>query len=539
MRIPRRARISRGAAGAAAATIAAAALILTNPLAARADTSTVTPTAITTTSGSTGSGQSAANLAVQDLSGTTDTWSKYVEFSGQYSGYLTYAVPTTIAPSSITGIQVKVNYRGPATSTQTWTFKLYDWSSSSWVSVGTNASAPDWGAWTLLTFNASGTLSNFVSSGSAMRLQLIANNASDSADIDYAAIVLSTSSSADTTAPSVPANLAVTGTTSSSVSLSWSASTDNVGVTGYEVFQGSGTTPVATVTTTSATVTGLAASTTYSFTVKARDAAGNRSAASASVSATTASSGGLPAPVTCSGCWHPPLQTSWNWVISVVPTAPYRNVSMYDIDGFNATAADVTSLHNAGKKVVCYISAGTYEDWRPDASQFPASILGSNVQGWQGERWLDVRNVQQANSALAAIMNARLDMCKNKGFDAVEFDNVDGYTNSPGFPLTASDQAYYNVFLANGARSRGMSAVMKNDIDQISSLLPYFDMALNEECNANNECGAYSQFVQAGKPVFNAEYGSSTSFCSADNAANYNGVRFALDLNDSIFQPCR
>ena len=116
---------------------------------------------------------------------------------------------------------------------------------------------------------------------------------------------------------------------------------------------------------------------------------------------------------------------------------------------------------------------------------------------------------------------------------------MDGYTNSTGFPLSANDQAYYNVFLANGARSRGMSAVMKNDNGQISALLPYFDMALNEECNAFSECGPYSQFVQAGKPVFNAEYGSSTSFCSADNAANYNGVRFALDLDDSIFQPCR
>lgn len=539
MRPKARARLTRRVIVGGTAVVAAAALTLANPLAARADTSIVTPTAITTSSGSTGSGQTVANLAVQDLSGTTDNWDKYVEFGGQYAGYLTYAVPTTISPSSISGIQVKLNYRGPAASTQTWAFKLYDWSSSSWVSVGTNASAPDWGAWTLLTFNASGTLSNYLSSGSAMRLQLVANNANDAADIDYAALVLTTSSSADTTAPSVPTNVVVTGTTSSSVSLAWSASTDNVGVTGYEVFQGPGTTPVATVTGTSATVTGLAASTTYSFTVKARDAAGNRSAASASVSATTASSGGLPAPVSCPGCWHPAIQTSWNWVLSVVPTAPYRNVQMYDIDGFNASAADVTALHNAGKKVVCYISVGSYEDWRSDASQFPAAILGNNLDGWPGERWLDVRNVQQANSALAAIMNARLDMCKSKGFDAVEFDNMDGYANSTGFPLTASDQAYYNVFLANGARSRGMSAVMKNDIDQIATLLPYFDMALNEECNAFGECSPYSQFVQAGKPVFNAEYGSSTSFCAADNAANFNGVRFALNLDDSIFQPCR
>ena len=81
----------------------------------------------------------------------------------------------------------------------------------------------------------------------------------------------------DTTPPSVPGNLNVTGTTSSSVSLAWSASTDNVGVTGYDVFRGS--TNVATVTGTSYTNTGLSASTTYTYTVRARDAAGNVSPA--------------------------------------------------------------------------------------------------------------------------------------------------------------------------------------------------------------------------------------------------------------------
>ena len=94
----------------------------------------------------------------------------------------------------------------------------------------------------------------------------------------------------DTTPPSAPASLHSTGTTSSSVSLAWTASTDNVGVTGYDVYRGS--TRVTTVTGTSATDTGLAASTTYSYTVKAHDAAGNVSAASNAVSATTAASGG-------------------------------------------------------------------------------------------------------------------------------------------------------------------------------------------------------------------------------------------------------
>ncbi|MEV7145767.1 carbohydrate binding domain-containing protein [Streptomyces sp. NPDC093084] len=89
----------------------------------------------------------------------------------------------------------------------------------------------------------------------------------------------------DTQAPTAPTNLASTGKTSSSVSLSWSAATDNVGVTAYDVYRGS--TLATSVSGTSATVGGLSASTAYTFTVKARDAAGNVSAASNAVNVTT------------------------------------------------------------------------------------------------------------------------------------------------------------------------------------------------------------------------------------------------------------
>ncbi len=91
--------------------------------------------------------------------------------------------------------------------------------------------------------------------------------------------------STDTTAPSTPASLVASGTTSSSTNLTWTASTDNVAVTGYNVYRG--TTLVATVTTTSYVATGLTASTAYSFSVKAKDAANNLSASSNVVNVTT------------------------------------------------------------------------------------------------------------------------------------------------------------------------------------------------------------------------------------------------------------
>ncbi|SFR26016.1 Alpha-lytic protease prodomain-containing protein [Lentzea waywayandensis] len=89
----------------------------------------------------------------------------------------------------------------------------------------------------------------------------------------------------DTAAPSAPGNPRSTGTTASSVSLAWDASTDNVAVTGYDVYNGG--TLATTVTGTTATVTGLKADTDYTFTIKAKDAAGNASAASAAVTART------------------------------------------------------------------------------------------------------------------------------------------------------------------------------------------------------------------------------------------------------------
>lgn len=253
-----------------------------------------------------------------------------------------------------------------------------------------------------------------------------------------------------------------------------------------------------------------------------------------------------PAPVTCPTCWHPPLHTSWNWVLSTVPQAPYRDVEMYDVDGFETSKADVAAMHAAGMKVVCYLSAGTYERYRPDADQFPARLLGAK-NGWPGERWLDVRELQRPHSILHTIMDRRLDMCAAKGFDMVELDNVDGYLNHSGFPLTGADQLFYNATLANDAHDRGMSVLQKNDNEQIPKLLRYFDGALNEQCNQYRECttkqtGRFGldQYVDAGKPVFQAEYKLDPhQFCAADNANDFNGVRYGLDLKDRVFEPCR
>ena len=185
--------------------------------------------------------------------------------------------------------------------------------------------------------------------------------------------------------------------------------------------------------------------------------------------------GGSPAPGTGGGnssTWAPALKSSWQWPLSTLPgVGGLLNVQMYDVDGFNADANLVSAMHSANIHAVCYVSFGTFEDWRPDASSFPSSAKGLGVVGWPGENWLDVRQI----STLSPVMKARLQMCKDKGFDAVEPDNVDGYTNVTGFPLTASDQLAYNRWIATTAHSMGMSVALKNDLDQVTDLVSDFD----------------------------------------------------------------
>ena len=164
----------------------------------------------------------------------------------------------------------------------------------------------------------------------------------------------------------------------------------------------------------------------------------------------------------------------------------------------------------------------------------PGVGAGELDNGWPGEKWLDIRQI----GVLAPIMTARMRMCVQKGFDALEPDNIDGYSNSTGFPLTAQDQLNYNVWIANTAHSLGLSVGLKNDTDQTSQLVPYFDWALNEQCNEYSECDTENVFVRSNKAVFNAEYSGDTGFCSADESEHINGAAFDLNLDGGSYQPC-
>jgi hypothetical protein len=227
--------------------------------------------------------------------------------------------------------------------------------------------------------------------------------------------------------------------------------------------------------------------------------------------------------------WVPPAQVLWQWQLTGELDLGVE-AEMYDVDLFTTSAADVAELHRLGRRAICYLSAGTLEPWRPDAAAFPADVVGEPLEDWPDERWLDVRRLD----VLLPLMAARLDLCREKGFDAVEPDNVDAWTNPSGFDLTAADQAAYNRALARLAHERGLAVGLKNDVEQAALLEPDFDFAVVEECVRYDECELLAPFVRAGKPVLHVEYElEPAEFCDLTRRLGFSSMRKSFDLDAS------
>jgi|GEM_PF-2559793 len=230
----------------------------------------------------------------------------------------TSAAPDTVAPSVPAGL---------ASSAITSTGFTLSWTASTdnvavtgyevfrgGVSIGTSATT----SFTVTGLSASTTYS----------MTVRARDAVPNWSAQSSALSVTTSAAPDTVAPSVPAGLAASAITSTGFTLSWTASTDNVAVTGYEVFRGG--VSIGTSATTSFTVTGLSASTTYSMTVRARDAVPNWSAQSSALSVTTSAAPDTVAPSVPAGLAASAI-TSTGFTLSWTASTDNVAVTGYEI----------------------------------------------------------------------------------------------------------------------------------------------------------------------------------------------------------------
>ena len=222
--------------------------------------------------------------------------------------------------------------------------------------------------------------------------------------------------------------------------------------------------------------------------------------------------------------------------------------TVYDIDAIMNPAPTVTALHKLGDRAICYIEVGAAGNYYPAGEEHlkatyyqqlsQAHDLGAAMPGYP-ERYLNVN----AASTLVIIKAMIRQQCAAKGFDAVEPDIDDSYTDATGFPISEADDIRYDLALAAYAHSLGLAWGQKNgDNDPAFSLAlePHTDFLLDEECDYFQTCGIVAPpYTRAGKLVLVAEYTEDwgpgvaadlSRFCPADAASHIDGTLFTMAL---------
>lgn len=206
-------------------------------------------------------------------------------------------------------------------------------------------------------------------------------------------------------------------------------------------------------------------------------------------------------PLVSAEMWLPKGNMTWDYHLKTVPLNFSDTIDVYDIDVLDSSKDVIDDLHNAGKRVICYFSAGSYEDWREDADKFNTSDLGEPLDGWKGERWLDIRSSNVRN-----IMSQRIQLAKSKNCDAIDPDNIDGFDNDNGFNFTEADSIDFVQFLAKTGHNYGMSVGLKNAGSIVDALVDDVDFSVQEQCVEYKECDLYEEFIEQDKTIFHIEY---------------------------------
>jgi len=224
--------------------------------------------------------------------------------------------------------------------------------------------------------------------------------------------------------------------------------------------------------------------------------------------------------------WRPAPASTWQVQLSGALDTSI-DVAIYDIDLDNS-ASTLATLHAAGRRVICYVSVGSYEPWRGDASSIPVAARGQPLAGYPNELWLDTRD-----PTVRAVMAGRLDVAKQKGCDGVDLSNPSPDGVDTGFPLAHADAIDYIAFLTDAAHARGIAAGLGGGPDVAAEVQPRFEWAFADTCLTAGTCGAFASFVSAHKPVFAVEFGTEADVPTVCPPARAQGLD-ALIKNRSL-----
>ncbi|MET4138235.1 endo alpha-1,4 polygalactosaminidase [Pedobacter sp. UYP1] len=235
--------------------------------------------------------------------------------------------------------------------------------------------------------------------------------------------------------------------------------------------------------------------------------------------------------------WQPAAGVSFDWQLDDINSASSFSADVVDVDAFTTSAETVAALHAKGKKVIAYLSVGTIENDRNDASLIPAEVIGKQYPEWPKEKWLDIRQIDK----LKPWLNSRINMILKKGFDGIEPDNMDSYDNDPGFNIQLADTRKYADYLISLAHSNGLSIGQKNVKELTADYASKFDWALTEDAFAQGWQNQLSGYIKLNKPVFAVEYTDKMSqsnfqatVCPSAKQLKYTAILKKRDLSQWV-----
>jgi hypothetical protein len=222
------------------------------------------------------------------------------------------------------------------------------------------------------------------------------------------------------------------------------------------------------------------------------------------------------------GAWQLGPRTTWQVQLTgkLDTTIDAR---LYIVDFEDVGAATIAELHAAGRAVACYLSAGSWESWRSDATSFPVATIGNPMANYPQEYWLDIRD-----GTVQGLMLARVNRARSNGCDAIELSNLSNTGQDTGFAALAStDYVTYGQAMARAVSARGMSVGLDGAEDLLGELLPVFDWGAAVDCFATDGCQAWSPMLAANRPVLLVEFGDAATaqeICASATQAGYDAL---------------